>query len=92
MLSELRGREFMLKAGYEWSNERFNENPNTKQYPKKDQEYRHILKIYFSKDASYSFSHRDDCVGKREKWIDRLKKTTRKLYREGATGSGKLEN
>ena len=92
MLSELRGREFMLKAGYEWSNERFNENPNTKEYPKKAQEYGHIRKIYFSKDASYSFSHRDDCVGKREKWIDRLKKTTRKFYREGAAGSGKLEH
>jgi hypothetical protein len=82
----------MLKAGYEWSNERFNENPNTKEYPKKAQEYRHIRKIYFSKDASYSFSHRDDGVGEGQEGVDRLKKTTRKLYREGATGSGKLEN
>ena len=92
MLSELRGREFMLKAGYEWSNERFNENPNTKEYPKKAQEYGYIRKIHFSKDSSYSFSHRDDGVGKGEKWVDRLKKATRKFYREGAASSGKLEH
>ena len=92
MLSEFRGWEFVLKAGYEWSDERFNENSNTKEDSKKAQEYGHIRKIHFSKDASYSFSHRDDCVGEREKWIDRLKKATRKFYREGATGSGKLEH
>ena len=92
MLSEFRGREFVLKAGYEWSDTRFNENPNTKEYPKKAQEYDHIRKIHFSKDTSYSFSHRDDGVGERQEGVDRLKKVARKLYREGAASSGKLEH
>lgn len=82
----------MLEAGYEWSDERFNENPNTKEYPKKAQEYGHIRKVYFSKDTSYSFSHRDDGVGKGQEGVDRLKKATRKFYREGAASSGKLEH